>query len=162
MLGDANERVPEIVAEIPDNTLSLAFLDPYGLHLDYETIKALAKKRADLIIYFPDRVDILRNWKAYYWDDPASNLDGVLGPESDWRAHLEAAPTGPQKVKTLLAIYERQIRKLGYTQFEWEAIPSTGQRLYWLIYCSRVPIGAKIWRGISQKKPDQQQTFDFG
>lgn len=161
LLGDANERVHEIVAEIPNNTLSLAFLDPYGLHLDYDTIGTLAQKRADLIIYFPDRVDILRNWNAYYWDHPASNLDGVLGPGSNWRSRIEAASTGQQKVKALLEIYKQQIQKLGYTEFEWEAIPSTGQRLYWLIYCSRVPIGARIWRGISQIKPDQQRTFDF-
>lgn len=161
LLGDANERVHEIVAGIPDNTLSLAFLDPYGLHLDYDTLGALAQRRTDLIIYFPDRVDALRNWHAYYWDDEPSNLDRFLGPDSDWRARLKAAPTGQQKVKALLEIYERQIRKLGYTEFEWEAIPSTGQRLYWLIYCSRVPIGAKIWRGISRTKPDQQRTFGF-
>lgn len=161
LMGDANEKVHEIVADIPARTLSLAFLDPCKLDLEYDTLQALASIRADLIIYFPDRLDILRNWKAYYWDNPESNLDGVLGPDSDWRARLATVATGQQKVKALLKIYERQIRKLGYTQFEWEPIPSTGQRLYWLIYCSRAQIGAKIWRGISQTKPDQQRTFGF-
>jgi len=37
--GDANERIGEIVQEVPTKkTLSLAFLDPYGLHLEFETL----------------------------------------------------------------------------------------------------------------------------
>jgi len=34
LCGDANRMVDEIIQKIPDNSLSLAFLDPYGLHLD--------------------------------------------------------------------------------------------------------------------------------
>lgn len=158
--GDANKQVHKIAADIPPRTLSLAFLDPHNLALEYRTLQALASIRADLIMYFPDQLDIFRNWRAYYRDNPDSKLDRALGRGSDWRARLEAAPKG-QEVKVLLEIYERQIRKLGYTQFEWEPIPSTGKRLYWLIYCSRAQIGADIWRRISQTKPDQQRTFGF-
>jgi len=46
--GDANEAVHEIVAAIPGRSLSLAFLDPHGLHLHYDTLKTLATRRADL------------------------------------------------------------------------------------------------------------------
>jgi three-Cys-motif partner protein len=158
--GDANELVHDAVAAIPDKCLSLAFLDPYGLHLDFETLQALAAKRADLIVFFPDRLDILRNWEAYYWDNPNSNLDRVLGPDANWRAVRDSTP--PHRwVEAFLTLYCRQIGSLGYTEFAYEGIPSTGQRLYWLIFCSKHPAGAKIWGGISQKKPDNQQTFDF-
>ena len=64
--GDANEKICEIVREIPRRTLTLAFLDPYGLHLDYETLKVLSSIRADLIIFFPDHLDALRNWEYNY------------------------------------------------------------------------------------------------
>ncbi|MHC4444684.1 MAG: hypothetical protein ACYTF1_27050 [Planctomycetota bacterium] len=37
-----------------------------------------------------------------------------------------------------------------------------GHPLYMLIFCSKHPVAAKIWRGTSQKKPDDQFTFDFG
>jgi three-Cys-motif partner protein len=161
LLGDANDKVGEIVRAIPPKTLSLAFLDPYGLHLDYGTLEQLAQIRADLVIYFPDRVDADRNWRAYYWDNPDSNLDRVLGPGVDWRSELAEAPVH-RRTETLLKLYETQIRKLGYAEFEWEPIPSWGARLYWLIFCSRHKAGAKIWRGTSQKKADSQQTFDFG
>lgn len=59
--GNANEKINEIVKEIPQGALSLAFLDPYGLHLEFETLKVLSEKRADLIIFFPDHLDALRN-----------------------------------------------------------------------------------------------------
>jgi three-Cys-motif partner protein len=158
--GDANERVAEIVVGIPGRSLSLAFLDPSGLHLDYETLRSLAARRADLVIFFPDRLDILRNWKMYYWDNPDSNLDRVLGPGAEWRALRESTPR--QKwIKAFLELYQNQIGRLGYTFFEYEGIPSGGRRLYWLIFCSRHKVGADIWRRTSLRKPDDQQTFNF-
>lgn len=59
--GDANAKVDEIVGPIPPRALCLAFLDPYGLHLNFETVRALSQRRMDLIIFFPDHVDALRN-----------------------------------------------------------------------------------------------------
>ncbi len=159
--GDANLLVPEIVSAIPQRSLSLAFLDPYGLHLDYDTLTCLAGVRADLIIFFPDRIDALRNWRAYYWDNPDSKLDTVLGPGSNWRELLRNAPES-QKVKRLLDEYVCQIPKLGYTEFEWEPIPSSGARLYWLLFCSKANVATRIWRGTSARKRDGQRTWDFG
>jgi three-Cys-motif partner protein len=86
--GDANNEIHSIAKEIPQGTLSLAFLDPYGLELDFDTLKVLAEKRADLIIFFPDRLDVLRNWKHYYFGDPNSKLDRHLGLDSNWRTPL--------------------------------------------------------------------------
>jgi three-Cys-motif partner protein len=158
--GDANARVSEIVATIPAKALSLAFLDPYGLHLSYATLRALARVRADLIVFFPDRLDALRNWRAYYWDDPESNLDAVLGPGSNWRGVVLGAPDHARSA-AFLRLYVDQIRKLGYGQFEWEGIPSHASRLYWLIFCSKSAVGARIWRGVAEKKPGGQRSFGF-
>jgi three-Cys-motif partner protein len=51
--GDANKRVVEIIETLPLGCLSLAFLDPYGLHLHLETLRHLAARRTDLIIFSP-------------------------------------------------------------------------------------------------------------
>ncbi len=154
--GDANLEVDGILERIPPRTLSVAFLDPCGLHLDYETLSKLATRRVDLIIFFPDRLDIFRNWKAYYWDNPDSNLDRVLGPDADWRA-IAGLPVSAQ-VRAFLDLYEQQIRKLGYKYFDEEPIPSAGDRLYWLIFCSRAKIGLEIWRNVARRKPGGQRT----
>jgi three-Cys-motif partner protein len=138
--------------------LSLAFLDPYGLHLHYETLRRLATRTVDLIIFFPDHVDVLRNWRAYYNENPESNLDMVLGT-GEWRQRKAATP--PDRwVDVLRELYEERLRLLGYSEFDYERIKRTdGRPLYRLIFCSKDKAGGKIWRGISSRKPDGQDHF---
>jgi three-Cys-motif partner protein len=158
--GDANALIKEIVAEVPERTLSLVFLDPYSLELDFATVRQLATRRADLIIYFPDKLDIQRNVDAYYFDNPQSNLDRVLGSGVDWRS-IRARTPRDRLAGEFRKLYCDQLRRLGYKHFESEPIPSTGRQLYSLIFCSGVKLGADIWRRTSLKKPDGQTSFDF-
>ena len=161
LYGDANVKVHEILREIPSGSLSLAFLDPHGLHLAYETLSALSAKRSDLIIFFPDHLDALRNWETYYFDNPDSNLDLCLGKGTDWREKLSQCPQD-SRVDCLREMYELQIRKLGYEYFEYERIYRQKiHPLYRLIFCSKSDVGAKIWRRASKKKSNGQYTFDF-
>lgn len=158
--GDANRCIHDVVSAVPPKSLCLAFLDPYGLHLDFGTLRAMADIRADLIIFFPDRLDILRNWKTYYWGNPDSNLDAVLGPNSNWRKKILHAPA-EKRVEAFLRLYEAQIRTLGYAHFEREPIPSEGNRLYWLIFCSKAAVAARIWGRVSLMKRSGQRTMEF-
>jgi len=158
--GDANQKINEILKEIPAGTLSLAFLDPYGLHLHFETVKVLSQLRVDLIVYFPDHLDALRNWEINYLDDPNSNLDRWMGPACDWRAALNNAPQD-RHAEVLRELYDAQIKSLGYKHFEYRRIYAKGHPLYILILCSRSALAAKLWRGISQIGPDGQRTFKF-
>jgi three-Cys-motif partner protein len=159
--GDANEEIHKIAKEIPQRTLSLAFLDPYSLQIDFKTLEVLAAKRADLIIFFPDRLDILRNWKHYYYGDPNSKLDRHLGQDSDWRSVLDNAPP-KNRIEELRKFYVHRLNKiLGYQYVEHERIPTQGRPLYYLIFCSRSQIGAKFWREITLKKRNGQRTWPF-
>ncbi len=159
--GDANEKIHEIAKEIPQGTLSLAFLDPYGLEIDFITLETLARKKADLIIFFPDRLDILRNWKHYYYSDRNSKLDRHLGSDCDWRSILDKSPPN-NRVEVLRKLYIDRLKKnLGYTEVDYERISAHGRPLYYLVFCSRSEIGVMFWREISQKKPDGQRTFKF-
>lgn len=160
--GDAKEKILDIIGNIPDRTLSLAFLDPYGLHLSLDTLKILAQKRTDLIVFFPDRLDALRNWAAYYLDNPDSNLDRCLGSTANWRSRLNETPSD-QHAQILRDMYIEQMQKeLGYTNFDFERISTVrGQPLYYLIFCSHSEIGAHLWRKIAVKKPNGQRTFEY-
>lgn len=158
--GDANKKIGAIVKEIPDGSLTAAFLDPYGLHLDFETVALLSERRADLIIFFPDHLDILRNWRDTYLRNPNSNLDRFMGTD-DWRSVFEHEPQ-PRWTEKIRSLYERQLRALGYDHFERERIPAHGRPMYLLIFASRAAVAAKIWRGVSAKTVDQQRSFDFG
>jgi three-Cys-motif partner protein len=42
--GDSNELVQDIAAEIIPRSLTLAFIDPTGLHVEFETIRVLASQ----------------------------------------------------------------------------------------------------------------------
>lgn len=159
LCGDANERIDEIVREVPArDTLSLAFLDPYGLHLEFETLRKLSDVRADLIIFFPDHMDALRNWEEYYLRDPNSNLDRCLGPGADWRSIVDTTPAD-HLAEVLRDLYVNQIRSLGYCEFEYQRIITKGHPLYILIFCSRSKLAAKLWRGISLKESDNQRRL---
>ncbi len=158
--GDANNKISEIVKEIPPSSLSLAFLDPYGLHLDFETLGELSKIRADMIIFFPDHLDALRNWEHNYLDNTNSNLDRCLGEGADWRLIINNTPR-TRLAEVLREMYVDQIKSLGYEYFEYERISMKNHPLYVLIFCSRHEFAAKLWRGISGKKPDGQRVFDF-
>jgi len=159
--GDCNLRINDVVSAIPTGTLSLAFLDPYGLQLHFETVRAISRARCDLILFFPDHLDALRNWAHYYFEQEQSNLDRVLGTPS-WRATLSESNRDNHPL-LLRRLYETQLRTLGYTHFDYERISrrNDGRYLYLLMFCSRDPAGGKIWRGISQRKPGDQTHFQW-
>jgi three-Cys-motif partner protein len=159
ILGDANERAHDVVAQLSDKVLTVAFLDPFGLHLHFKTLQLLAARRCDQIIFFPDFLDAVRNIDRY-WEDPDSNLDRVLGSDANWRAVLQNV-AHRRWAETLRDLYIAQIGTLGYRHFDQERISARGRRLYVLVFCSRHPVAARIWRGIARKKPGDQQTFDF-
>jgi three-Cys-motif partner protein len=162
LLGDANKEISKIAQKIPDDSLSLCFLDPYGLHFELERLKVFANKRMDLIVFFPDRLDALRNWAAYYLDNPESNLDRCLGSGSDWRSRLHETPAD-RHAEEFRNMYIDQIKRhLAYTHFDFERISTTrGQPLYYLIFCARHQFAEELWRKVVRIKPDGQRTFLF-
>ena len=84
--GDCNELIEKVIQEIPDRSLTLAFIDPEGLDARFETIRQLTtNRRVDLLILFADAYDIVRNVELLYFNDPNSKLDQVLGQDSGWR-----------------------------------------------------------------------------
>ncbi|MCI0365285.1 MAG: three-Cys-motif partner protein TcmP [Phycisphaerales bacterium] len=158
--GDANRHIDEIVQALPIGSLSLAFLDPYGLHLNLETLKRLALRRTDWIIFFPDHLDALRNWRNVYAGKPDSNLNQVLGTP-DWHEAFMSSPRDSWPA-ILRNIYEEQIRNLGYEFVDYERITFRGGKpLYLLIFCCQHERGAEIWRNVTRKKASGQKTFDF-
>ena len=82
--GDCNEKIDKIIAEIPERSLSLAVVDPTGLHITFNALEKLTKdRRIDLVITFPEGMDIKRNLSKYF-KQSHSILDDYIG-DKGWR-----------------------------------------------------------------------------
>jgi three-Cys-motif partner protein len=148
--ADANDAIDDLVKPIPARgALCVTFADPFGLHLDFETVKRIAAIRSDLLILLADNMDALRNWAEYYRENPDSNLDRFIG-EPGWRDLFEKTPSD-KRAEALRDRYKEKLTSLGYTWFAHERVQNTsGRDIYILLYASRDKAGIKIWNGVSQ------------
>lgn len=146
--GDANQVIDELLAGVPQrDALCVTFADPFGLHLDFATVRKLVTRKTDLVILMADNMDALRNWNAYYYDNPNSNLDRFMG-QPGWRDLLNGSPT--DGAFRLRAQYRDQLKSLGFTDFAEERVQNQQDRdIYTLLYATKNPAGIKIWQGIS-------------
>lgn len=142
--GDANAVVAQIVCGIPSRALCITFADPFGLHLDWETISAIAKLKTDLIVLFADNMDALRNWAAYYDKNPDSNLDRFMG-EPGWRNLLESTPRENQADR-LRARYLERLKSVGFVFSDTERVANDQDHdIYSLVYVSGNERGLDFW-----------------
>ena len=160
--GDCNEVILDIVSEIPDRALTLAFIDPTGLHAHYETIRTLASnRRVDLFILFADSMDIVRNVELYA-SQTDSNLDLVLGPDSAWRTGWnQLSNQTPTNVAALFAdLYKRQLAKLGYLYSADEVLRNSQKvPIYRVVFASKDPRGLDFWNKSVQKERRSDRLF---
>ncbi len=159
--GDANTLADRVARALPAGSLSVVFADPFGLHLDFETVKCFAQRKCDLIVLLADNMDALRNWATYYRDNPNSSLDKFMG-EPGWRDALSASRPEQQAV-ALRSRYEKRLESLGYSHFGHARFQnSKGADIYSLVYASRHPLGLKFWKNTVAVDEGGQRSFDFG
>jgi three-Cys-motif partner protein len=158
--GDCNERVTEIAAAIPDKALTLAFIDPDGLDVDFKTIGTLSSRgRVDLLVLFADRMDVSRNLGVYM--EEGSRLDRFLGPDSQWRERLRDSVDSPRFLDALRSIYEGQLRRnLGYRVFGHRTMEGPRGPLYKIVYASKHERGLEFWNKATAKdRRGQKELF---
>lgn len=157
-IGDGNQLIRSLLPRIDSPAArGIAFLDPYGQHLHWHTIEALAAtKRFEVIINFPlgmaiNRLitksgDIPVNWRR--------DLDACFG-SNDWeRLVYDETPTlfgntERQKAenagKRLLEYYVGRLKRI----FGHAATPSLvrntrGTPIYYMLWAGPHPLGHKI------------------
>jgi len=161
-VGDCNERVRDLVEAIPTAALTLAFVDPTGLHAHFDTLRVLSEcGRVDLLILFADAYDIVRNVELYC-RTPNSNLDRFLGPDSNWRDKWRALPKhdGNSVRRFFAKLYKRQLEKhLGYHKFGEERMTCARGVIYRLIYASKHATGLDFWDKITKKQRGGQKRM---
>lgn len=166
---DCNEAVDEIVEEIRvlDRPyiagswpcLSLAFLDPEGLELKWETVEKLGQmKRMDLIINFSTS-GFLRNVGQLIEKETSTRIDSFFGtPEWKDVYRKVADKDGSHVRREMLDFYKKRLAALGYTIHPEERTfhNRNNTQIYTLIFASKHDLGNKFWsdaiREVSQPK----------
>lgn len=157
--GDCNTIVPDLAAHIPNRALTLAFIDPENLNVDFSTVQTLARRgQVDLLILFADRMDLVRNVELYEQQNN-SVVDRMMGPGSAWRAKWAALDNrSADRICRMFADeYKTQLNHLlGYKYSGEKVIPSEGPPLYRLIYASKNQKGLEFWNKVLQKESSGQ------
>lgn len=158
---DVNEAVDPIVEAIRSMdrtrtqklpTFNIAFLDPEGLELNWETVEKLAQiNRMDLIINF-STVGINRNL------DRPETIDRYFG-SSRWREMVTSSdPTSRRR--QFINLYRQQLESFNYhivTDDDSSGHHDIAMRntknaeVYSLIFASKHPLGDDFWRKVRQQ-----------
>lgn len=160
--GDANTKIKELVAAIPARgALCITFADPFGLHLDFETVEAVSKLNGDIVLLFADNMDALRNWSAYYRANPDSTLDRFMG-EPGWRGLLESTSSELAASKLRKRYEDRLRERCGYSFFAYQRVQNSRDRdIYTLVYATKAKAGIRIWNNVSGVDEQGQRSFVF-
>jgi three-Cys-motif partner protein len=168
---DCNDVISEIVNYILDvdkkrpssewPSLNLAFIDPEGLELKWETLVTIAKpNRMDLIIHYP-QMGLTREMPNAFKEEKVTAVDAFFG-DIEWRRiYGDSRRKGEPFIhRQLMDFYKEKLKKLGYQEVlrddEVNDEPlirnaKTNAPLYRLIFASKHSLGHAFWRKVTRR-----------
>ena len=167
MRGDCNVLVDQIVEEIQEidrpfikgkpSSLNLAFLDPNGLELNWNTVEKLGNvKRMDLIINFSTS-GFTRNVGKLIEKNQTTQIDHFFGTQEWKETYRQVEDQDNTAVRrAMLDFYKKRLAALGYIiDFEREILPDEqvfrnrrNAQVYTLIFASKHPLGTEFWQNV--------------
>ena len=166
--GDANHAPAVVKMLLPaweQRRYALAMIDPPGADFTWEALGQLTlNERMDLVLLFPEDMDIERNLPLYAAMEPPCKLDHYLGLDFDWRAVVsDASVTRPGIA--LRDHYKRRMNtQLGYVEIagiDKIVRNSKNSELYKLIFASKHRKGREIWESVNKDEPSGQICLPF-
>jgi len=163
--GDCNATVDQMILQIPKRALTLAFIDPEAMNVEFETIRKLAGcGQVDLLILFADRMDLVRNVDRYFSAGKDSTLDRMMGPESRWRELWPqlANRSSDNICKLFVKEFQTQLKMLlGYRVFGEKTMSNANGPIYRLIFASKNAKGLEFWNKVTRKDRGGQMELGF-
>jgi len=162
--GDCNDLVDSIVARIKQEdwrSLNLAFLDPEGMELQWETVVKLATvRRMDLIINYPQG-GLNRIMRQAFETGDQTSVDYFFG-DREWRTiYRECQVKRTLGLhRQLIDFYKDRLQALGYKevfrddQVGDEPLIRNAKRqapLYRLLFASKHELGHDFWHKITHR-----------
>jgi three-Cys-motif partner protein len=160
--GDCNKILGKVLQNLPNDHLTLAFIDPTGFHVEFETIRRLVSgRKIDLLMTIQFGMALNMNLPQYI-NTEGEALTAFLG-NTDWRKDVEQSGTVEQASRRILDRYMNQIRSLGYLDTKDKEIVRNdqGTPLYSIVMASRHELGNKFWKEINKIGPSGQRDFSF-
>ena len=160
--GDCNLVIDEVLRQLPTDHLTLAFVDPTGLQIRFETIRRLVHKRkVDLLMTIQFGMGIQLNLPQYTKTE-GDALTGFLG-NNEWRKDVAGVATVNQAGRLILDRYMTQLRALDYLDTKDREIVRNDQNtpLYYIIMASRHKLGEKFWQEVTKITPSGQRRMNF-
>lgn len=167
LVGDANEKVDTVCQHIQEinkayipqvgPSLNLAFLDPEGFELHWETVAKLAAYRTDMIIYYP-QMGITRDAKV-----APTAIDSFFG-DKHWREIYTQHKKGEIQYlhRALLDYYKQKLQKFGYVEDPLSEPLFTNSKqapMYRLLFVSKHALGNQFWEDVNKRLPNGQMRM---
>lgn len=175
--GDCNEVISDALKLIPDRYgAAFAFIDPAGLSVSWQTIKAIAlhKSRAtykiELFVLFPYDMGIRRFFVSGremndVWPNAEAIVDRIMPDTRRWKRVLQEVEAGREPRDTLrqriLYLYWRGLKDLGYAHVASPRVVRTpnGRPLYHMFFTSDHPVGDRIMTHVLHSQRQLGETF---
>jgi three-Cys-motif partner protein len=150
--GDCNAVIETVRQSLPPNHLTLAFIDPTGLQIQFRSVRHLVQNRKmDLLMTIQLGMGVTMNLPQYLKSEGA-RLTAFLG-NAKWREDVKQGGTASQFARRYLSRYVQELRSMGYSTVRERAIDIRNDQnllLYVMVLASRHPLGEKFWREATQ------------
>lgn len=155
--GDANDAHDALKVLAPAGWRYIcAVIDPEQAIYQWRAFEALAyhEKAMDVLMLFPDEMDLGRGLPYYLRAGGGGKLDVYFPPECPWR---NVAQTNAHAPSALRRLYEAEMeRLLGFKIGHPKTVSMGGRAMYRLVFGSRAPLGIKIWNEVCKKTRHEQ------
>jgi three-Cys-motif partner protein len=167
-VGDCNIVIDEVLKQMSSRTLALAFIDPEGFEVDFDTLAKLAKKRIDLLYLFASGIGVRRNLKNAL-SVASSRLDRWWGgndwrdlPAAKWAAGRFSEEPAEKVLQSFVAAFRKKVGSAGFQFQDEEVLPfanTKNAQMYHLLYFSHDQAGLTIWKNIKKIAPGGQRSL---
>jgi three-Cys-motif partner protein len=147
--GPALQTVPQMIAAVPKNSLSFAYIDPYNLELlSFDILKSLAKLRVDLAINF-STMDLHRNME-FEFDPKRARFDSTAPGWRDSPAIRAASKSNAPAA--FFRYWCDLVTGLGFTHSrEMPLVPNdSGHPIYRMVFFARHDLPNRIWDDVAR------------
>lgn len=164
--GDVNTKVLEVKKAMPrygkgNLLLSFAFVDPFSLNLDFNTIKTLGSRlNMDFLILLALGMDANRNFKKYLQTN-SGKVARFIGDE-DWVSRTDNLTSSSDFMRFLSNSYDNNMISLGYKEAEDKQIIRSYVKnlsLYHLAFYSKHDLGNQFWNEMRKQTDKQISLF---